>query len=85
MELVTAANSTSKKNSTPTAEPKPMLSNTLGRVMNIRDGPAFSEAESPPENANTAGMIIKPAIMAMRVSKNSTFWVESSMAMSRFM
>ena len=85
MELVTAANSTSRKNKTPTMVPRPMLSNTLGMVINIREGPAFRVPGSPPEKANTAGMIIRPAITAMAVSKNSTFWVDSSMEMSFFM
>ena len=85
MELVTAANSTSTKNSTPTTVPMPMLSSTLGMVMNIRAGPACRVSGSPPEKANTAGMIIRPAIMAMAVSKISTLVVESSMDTSFFM
>ena len=85
IELVTAANNTSRKNSTPTTVPNSMLANTLGIVMNIRAGPACSVSGSPPEKANTAGMIIRPAMMAMAVSKISTFWVDSSMATSFFM
>ena len=42
MELVTAANSTSRKKRIPTAVPNPMLSNTFGIVINIKDGPACS-------------------------------------------
>ena len=84
MELVTAANSTSRKNRIPTKVPIPMLSKTLGIVINIREGPAFSVPESPPEKANTAGIIISPAIMAIAVSKTSTFRVEPSMEMSFF-
>ena len=85
MELVSAANSTSRKNRMPIGVPRPMESKTLGIVMNIRDGPAFSASGSPPENANTAGMIMSPAIMAMAVSKISTLRVEPSMEMSFFM
>ena len=62
-----------------------MESKTLGIVMNISDGPAFSALGSPPENENTAGMIISPAMMAMAVSKTSTLRVESSMETSFFM
>ena len=79
MELVIAANSTSMKNRMPTAEPKPMLSNTFGMVMNISEGPACSMFGSPPEKAKIAGMIIRPAITAMAVSKISTVSVEPSM------
>ena len=82
IELVTAANSTSTKNRIPTAVPNPMLANTFGIVINIRDGPACSVSGSPPENAKTAGMIIRPAIIAIAVSKISTFLVESSMEVS---
>ena len=85
MELVIAANSTSTKNRIPTIVPIPMLSNTFGMVINIRAGPACRVFGSPPEKANTAGMIIRPAIIAIAVSKISTFLVESSMEMSFFM
>ena len=61
-----------------------MESKTLGMVMNMRAGPAFRAAGSPPEKANTAGMIMRPAMMAMAVSKTSTFRVESSMETSFF-
>ena len=84
MELVTAANSTSTKNSTPTPVPSPMLANTLGMVMNISAGPACRVSGSPPEKENTAGMIIRPAMIAMAVSKISTFFVEPSMETSFF-
>ena len=62
-----------------------MLSNTLGMVMNISEGPACRVSGSPPEKENTAGMIIRPAMMAMAVSKTSTFSVDSSMETSSFM
>ena len=39
---------------------------------------------SPPVNANTAGMIIRPAMMAMAVSNTSTFPVDASMDTSFF-
>ena len=52
--------------------------------MNIRDGPACKVFGSPPENAKTAGMIIRPAIMAMAVSKISTLRVELSIDVSFF-
>ena len=51
IELVTAANNTSKKNRIPANVPNPMLSNTFGIVININDGPACSVSGSPPENA----------------------------------
>ena len=54
-------------------------------VMNISEGPAFSAPGSPPEKANTAGMIIRPAMMAMAVSKTSTLRVELSIETSFFM
>ena len=38
--LVSAASSTSTKNTIPVTVPRPILANTLGRVINIRDGPA---------------------------------------------
>ena len=44
-----------------------------------------SVSGSPPENANTAGMIIKPAIIAIAVSKISTLVVELSIDTSFFM
>ena len=53
--------------------PTPCWQIPLGMVMNISAGPACKVSGSPPENANTAGMIIRPAIMAMAVSKISTF------------
>ena len=68
----------------PTKVPSPILSKTFGMVMNIRDGPAWSVLESSPEKANTAGMIIRPAMMATAVSNISTFSVDSSMEMSFF-
>lgn len=78
IELVTAANSTSRKNKIPTTVPNPIFSNTFGIVININAGPACRVSGSPPENANTAGMIISPAIIAIAVSNTSTFLVESS-------
>ena len=84
IELVTAAKSTSRKNRIPTKVPSPILANTFGIVMNISAGPACSVSGSPPENANTAGIIISPAIIAMAVSKISTFLVDPSMEVSFF-
>ena len=85
MELVRAANSTKVKNSIPTTVLNPILSNIFGSVINISDGPDCRASGSPPENANTAGIIIRPAIIAIAVSKNSTFLVESSIETSFFM
>ena len=48
-----------------------MLANTLGRVMNISEGPAFSFSGSPLKKENTAGIIIRPARKAIAVSKTS--------------
>ena len=84
IELVIAANSTSTKNKIPTPVPSPMLSNTFGIVININDGPACRVSGFPPENAKTAGIIISPAIMAIAVSKISTFFVDSSIETSFF-
>ena len=42
MEEVSAANSTSRKNTAPIMVPNFMESNTIGRVMNIRPGPLFT-------------------------------------------
>ena len=84
MELVSAAQSTSRKNMIPTKVPIPILANTFGMVINISDGPAWRVSGSPPENAKTAGMIIRPAIMAIAVSKISTFVVEPSIETSFF-
>ena len=55
-----------------------MSANTLGIVMNISDGPALRFSVLPPEKANTAGIIIRPAIIAIPVSKISTFSVDFS-------
>ena len=84
MELVMAAKSTSTKNRMPTAVPSPMLSNTFGMVMNISEGPACRVADSLPEKAKMAGIIIRPAITAIAVSKISTVSVELSMETSFF-
>ena len=83
--LVSAASRTSTKNRMPRAEPSGMLENTFGIVTNISEGPAFNAFGSPPENANTAGMIMSPARIATAVSKISTCSVAFSMDTSRFM
>ena len=54
-------------------------------VINIREGPACRVSGSPPEKAKTAGMIMRPAMIAMAVSKISTLRVESSIEVSFFM
>ena len=82
--LVSAANRTSAKKTMPMMEPNPILANILGMVMNIREGPAPSAWGSPPEKAKTAGMIIRPASMAIPVSKISTCIVDSSILTSFF-
>ena len=84
IELVIAANNTNKKKIMPMPVPNPILANTLGIVMNIKDGPAFNVSISPPEKENTAGIIINPAMIAMAVSKISTFSVEPSIETSFF-
>ena len=53
MEEVSAANSTRIKNAVPMKPENGMLSNTFGRVMNIRDGPLLRASSLPPENTNT--------------------------------
>ena len=62
---------TKTKKALPITEPNCICANTLGRAINIKDGPAPKVAGLPPEKANTAGMIIKPAKKAIPVSKNS--------------
>ena len=57
-------------------------SKIFGIVINIRDGPALSVLWSPPEKANTAGIIIRLAMIAIAVSKISTCSVDSSMLTS---
>jgi len=52
--------------------PNDILANTFGIVINIKEGPAFSVSGFPPEKANTAGIIIKPARKAINVSIIST-------------
>ena len=84
IELVSAAKRTSRKNRIPIAVPNPIFSNTFGIVINISAGPACNVSGFPPENANTAGMIISPAIIAIAVSNTSTFLVESSIEISFF-
>lgn len=69
IELVIAANNTNKKNMIPMPVPSLILANTLGIVMNIKDGPAFNISISPPEKEYTAKIIINPAIIKMAVSK----------------
>lgn len=66
---------TNRKNKIPTAVPNPIFANTFGMVINISAGPAFKVSAFPPEKANTAGIIIRPAMIAIAVSKISTFWV----------
>ena len=48
-----------------------MLANILGMVINISDGPAFRVLGLPPENANTAGMILRLAIIAIATAFKS--------------
>ena len=74
IEEVSAANSTSRKNTAPMIVPKCMDSNTIGSVTNMRPGPALIAVGSPPLNATTAGMIIRPAMKANSVS-NTSIWV----------
>ena len=69
---------------TPAKVPNPILAKTFGIVININAGPAWSVSGSPPEKAKTAGMIISHAIIAIAVSKISTFFVESSIEVSFF-
>ena len=84
IELVRAANNTSRKNKIPTPVPSPIFANTFGIVINMSEGPACSVSGSPPENANTAGIIISPAMIAIAVSNTSTFRVAPSMDVSFF-
>ena len=73
-----------KKNTTPIAVPNPMFAKTFGIVINIKAGPDFNVSALPPEKAKTAGMIISPAMIAIAVSKISTFSVDFSMEVSFF-
>ena len=83
---VSAAKSTSKKNATPTKVPAipGIESNTCGRVMNIRPGPAPRFSGCPFEKAYTAGITIIPAKKAIPVSKNSICLAEDLMLTSFF-
>lgn len=81
---VSAAKNTITKNRHPIKPPSFILSNTFGRVINIRPGPAFKVEVSPPENTNTAGMIIRPAKKAIAVSKISICLTELSRLLSFF-
>ena len=74
------------KNAMPMIVPAiPMLSNTFGKVTNIRPGPLPKAEASPPEKANTAGIIISPAIKAIPVSNNSICLTAVSIWTSFFM
>lgn len=75
---VKAAKNTRTKKTVPTTEPIFMLLKTLGNVTNINPGPWESAAWSPPEKANTAGIIINPARKAIAVSKISICLTELS-------
>ena len=67
----------------PIAVPSPMEPKIFGIVMNISDGPACRlSAALSPEKANTAGIIMSPARMAMPVSNSSTSDVDFSMLTS---
>ena len=77
-----AASSTSTKNRIPAAVPIPILANTFGKVINMRDGPACKFSGFPPEKEKTAGMIINPASIAIPVSKISICVVERSRSIS---
>ena len=81
---VNAANKTNMKNTVPITLPKGMLSKTLGNVTNISDGPFPRAALSPPEKANTAGIIVNPARNAIAVSKISICLTELSRLFSFF-
>ena len=62
-----------------------MLANTFGRVTNIRLGPLPRASLLPPENTNTAGIIINPARKAIPVSKSSICFTDDSKFTSFFM
>ena len=81
---VSAAKNTRIKNKVPITLPNLILLNTLGSVINIKPGPALRVSGSPPENANTAGMIIRPARKATPVSKISICLTELSRLFSFF-
>ena len=74
IEEVKAANNTRRKKIAPIAVPNGMPANTFGKVINISPDPACIADSSPPEKRYTAGIIIKPAINAMPVSKISICW-----------
>ena len=83
IELVTAAMNTSTKNSAPITWPPGICPNTFGSVINMRPGPPLFKPSSP-LNTNTAGMIIKPAINAMAVSKISIWFTDLERFTSSF-
>ena len=80
--LVKAASKTSKKKVIPAKVPTPILAKVLGNVINISEGPACNVLGSPPEKANTAGIIIIPAKRAIPVSNISICVVDFSISTS---
>ena len=64
MALVSAANSTSRKNRKPMmAAMPPMSANTVGNVMNMSEGPAFEATASPePMATKAAETMSRPAM-----------------------
>ncbi len=71
MALVSAANSTSRKNKKPITAAMPSMStNTLGSVMNMSEGPALPATASPePMATKAAGTIMRPARNDTPISK----------------
>ena len=84
IEEVNAAKKTSRKKMAPRISPIGILLNTFGRVMNIREGPAFKFSKFPSEKMKTEGTIIRPAKNAKPVSKNSICLTEVSRFVSFF-
>ena len=68
MIVVSAANVMNTKNSEPKKRPPAIWLNRLGSVTNTRPGP--SPALTP--NAEHAGKMIRPAVMATNVSRHTT-------------
>ena len=68
---VTAATASSRKNSTPMADPPAILPNAMGRVTNTRPGPWSGSSPW----ANTSGKIARPASRATAVSAPTTITV----------
>ncbi len=78
MDDVSAAPSRMTKNTSPKKVPNGIAAKILGRVMNVRDGPAFIGMP----NAKTAGKIVSPVSRDTSVSRQTTCPIERATLIS---